>query len=334
MRAGNATARDEARLIQAADWLQRIDADDVSEQQLQSWLDWYGKSEANRTAFEDLQRLHQKLRDAPDDYRRALAGLGRATPTRKRSAWPLWATAAAVVLVISGALLGFNEHLIRWNVPVTLESRHATNRDVSLPDGSHMTLGGDTAVAVKYSTAQRLLDIGEGEAYFKVEHDATRPFTVLAGDVRITALGTAFNVQRGANRVSVSVTEGVVAVAEGNEPAVKVEAAHVLHIAQRPPSEEHAVTPPVVNAVDPSVAVAWTHGQLQFVNEPLSTVVESLNRYADREIVIGDPRVGELAYTGTVLPERADEWIAHLAEVFPVRTVPLKNGSVVLLAPP
>src|SRR3546814_12357098 len=52
----------------------------------------------------------------------------------------------------------------------------------------------------------------EGEAWFQVARDKSRPFVVEAGKVRVQAVGTAFSVRRDENGASVFVTEGVVEI--------------------------------------------------------------------------------------------------------------------------
>jgi len=70
---------------------------------------------------------------------------------------------------------------------------------------------------------------------------------------------------------------------------------------------------------------------LQFSGEPLGAVVESVNRYARRQIVKVEPEVAAWSYTGTVQRNRADEWIDNLPQIFPVKKVDLPDGNVVLV---
>jgi len=77
--------------------------------------------------------------------------------------------------------------------------------------------------------------------------------------------------------------------------------------------------------------LAWTNGQIQFVDTPLSQVVRTVSPYARGRIMIDDPRVADLTYSGTVFRDRVDEWARALPAVFPVRTVALSDGSVALV---
>lgn len=85
-------------------------------------------------------------------------------------------------------------------------------RRIVLADGSALELGSDTALSVRFDSRQRQLTLHRGQAYFQVAADATRRFSVRAGQGISTALGTQFDVKLLDDIVTVSVTEHAVAV--------------------------------------------------------------------------------------------------------------------------
>ena len=56
----------------AADWLQRLDHPDLSEEELQAWLKWHDESEQNRRAFEDMQGMYRKLGSLSAEQKREM----------------------------------------------------------------------------------------------------------------------------------------------------------------------------------------------------------------------------------------------------------------------
>jgi len=72
--------------------------------------------------------------------------------------------------------------------------------------------------------------LDSGEAYFDVVHDAKRPFTVYAGNRRITDIGTKFSVFRNGDDVRVTVREGRVRVEVLDQMGMPVvaDAGHVV----------------------------------------------------------------------------------------------------------
>lgn len=65
-----------------------------------------------------------------------------------------------------------------------------------LPDGTIVNLNSASRVRyVEDAVAGRRIVELEGEAFFEVAKDKNRPFTVVAGDISTTAIGTSFNVK-------------------------------------------------------------------------------------------------------------------------------------------
>jgi ferric-dicitrate binding protein FerR (iron transport regulator) len=91
---------------------------------------------------------------------------------------------------------------------------------VYLPDGTIVVLK-DNAV-LRFNTAlfdkqDRTVRL-EGEAFFDVRHDVTKPFIVQAGAINTRVLGTSFGVRAlpGDNTAEVAVTRGLVEVSNRN----------------------------------------------------------------------------------------------------------------------
>jgi transmembrane sensor len=101
-------------------------------------------------------------------------------------------------------------------------------RRVPLRDGSQVTLGKQTRIAVAYEPSTRRVRLESGEALFEVAKDPSRPFVVEGGNVRIRAIGTAFLVNRRPDgAVEVTVTKGIVDVwreTTSPEPATRLAA--------------------------------------------------------------------------------------------------------------
>jgi ferric-dicitrate binding protein FerR (iron transport regulator) len=74
-------------------------------------------------------------------------------------------------------------------------NRTGKTKKISLKDGSEVELAEGGVLHYRESFAPDKRDIYlTGSAVFKVEKDAARPFTVYAGNVHVTALGTVFKV--------------------------------------------------------------------------------------------------------------------------------------------
>jgi transmembrane sensor len=127
---------------------------------------------------------------------------------------------------------------------------------------------------------------------FEVAHDPTRPFRVTVGNSEIRDLATEFDVYRKSNgSVVVTVLSGQVAIKElatGSaqpawterllRPNEQIEYTQASLIA-----DVHAVTAPK--------SVRWREGLLETEGQSFATVVNELNRYTSKPILVADPRL-------------------------------------------
>jgi transmembrane sensor len=212
-------------------------------------------------------------------------------------------------------------------------------RSEHLKDGSEVTLGARSAISLQFSAAYRSVRLDRGEAWFRVAHDVHRPFIVSAGTRTITAVGTAFVVERLADRVLVTVTEGVVEVAPQSPSQVptpilstKTSLAHAgaLPVARGQQfSYEDSGSAALVKNADFQAATAWSEGQLEFDHLSLKDVVQVVNRYSRRTIAV-DESSGKQIVTGVVQESQIDAWVRRLPDIYPVKILESATGICVL----
>lgn len=210
-------------------------------------------------------------------------------------------------------------------------SRHGERLSVRLADGSHVTLNTDSLLEVAYDERQRRVRLIQGQALFEVAKHQPRPFVVEAGDRRITATGTAFDVRLDRDRVKVVLIEGRVVV----DPLQARGLAGVLPLERQAlaPGEElradagQAVS---VTAADVDRDTGWSRGQLVFRDARLGDAVAEMNRYAARTVVIEDPRIAELKISGVFGTARPENFQAMLTQYYPLVLTP-RTGAVQVL---
>jgi transmembrane sensor len=168
-------------------------------------------------------------------------------------------------------------------------------RQVPLADGSTATINTASKVAVRFEKKERLIRLAEGEAWFRVAHDKTRPFIVEAGDVRVRAVGTAFSVRRRNGSADVLVTEGVVEtwVVGKEAQAVRIAAGSKAFVSKD--AGEIAATS-ASSEIDR--ALAWRLGELALDGETLEYAVDEINRYNTKKLVIDSPELAREPLVG------------------------------------
>lgn len=327
--------------VAAADWLQVLDSPEVTEAQLQSWLEWCSASAQNRDAFSDMQRLYRRLAHLSAAERQRLRWR---LPGRRSflEGPPLrWGLAACALLIGALCLVPSFQSFMAGASLSTYVASADRHRTVQLADGSRVVLAPDAMLTVRYSRNVRAVQLERGRAYFEVHHDRHRPFLVRSGSVQVIAVGTAFNVSRDDSGVAVTVTDGTVdvdpvpATADLNNWYRPIAVDHPTRLSKghRLVIDSAADQRGTTFAAD-ARSPEWHHGQMAWKGGRLSDVIEAINRDAATPIRLGDPRVADLRYSGTILRGHVDEWVAALSSIYPVQVTKLDDGSIVLTLAP
>ncbi|GLQ88069.1 FecR family protein [Dyella flagellata] len=311
----------------AADWWVRLREADAGGEVIEQWLEWAGQDERHLETFERLNELAERLGGLDQVSRQGLIrAFARPAPPQRR--WfPLAAAASIAAVMLSGALyVGWTHFAVVVTPQVVYQSGVGQNREFSLPDGTKVALGAASRLSVKYSNDQRSVEITDGEAYFNVVHDDRRPFVVTIGNMTVRDIGTAFDVRRTGERVTVAVTQGRVAISSRRlqvRPHSTLEATAGQRVTYDSDKSNF-----VVDIVTPAQATAWRQNRLEFIDEPLSVVVANLDRYASKPVHVADADLNALSYTGTIRTDAIDSWVDALPEVFPLRVSKQANGIV------
>lgn len=180
-------------------------------------------------------------------------------------------------------------------------------RKVPLADGSIASINSDSRLKMNEPGTTRGAEVVQGEAWFGVAKDKSRPFVVAAGDTRVRAVGTGFSVRRHEGGSEVLVTEGSVEVWSSQGSAGK----RLLKAGDRAFVPVRAVSISVERAPDDiKRKLAWRDGMVIFVNQTLADAVADFNRYSRKKIEIVDPALGGRTFIGQY-PVNAPELFAR-----------------------
>ena len=240
----------------------------------------------------------------------ALSGRPDRRPERspRRPAWAPASLAAGLVVALLGAGVA-HDHLTGRYVADLGEVRR-----IALEDGSTMMLNSGSIARVRYEAGERRIELRRGEASFEVAHDADRPFTVRAGDLRVRAVGTEFVVRLEPRQVSVTVSEGVVEVNrpdEGPEARRRIGERDQIIATNSSPLAAHRLAEDEV-----ARQLAWRDGLLVFDGEPLGDAAAEVNRYAGLPVVIDDPDLRGETFVGVFRLGDSRAFAAAVAATF------------------
>lgn len=199
-------------------------------------------------------------------------------PAKRSARRPAWfVPAVSFALAAAAAFVAAPVVLLRLQADHIADT--AEVRTIPLEDGSEVTLGPASAIAVAYQAAERRVKLLEGEAFFAVKPDPLRPFRVEARAVEASVLGTSFDVRLDEGAVTVAVAEGKVRVTGAATPEL-LGAGQTVRVDRAGLGTRGSEPPEMVSA--------WRHGQLYLQNRALGEAVDDLRRYFPGSIVIAD----------------------------------------------
>jgi transmembrane sensor len=273
--------------FEAAQWIERRDCTEWTEVDEAGFNIWIDTSPYHRVAFlrldsgwKNTERL-AALRTEPQGFLRA--------PERFIAITKRGVAALGVIAVIAAAVVYYTFAPSYQSYATGVGGRAS----FTLADGSRIEMNTDTVVRILMRSDRRKILLEKGEAYFDVVHDSAHPFTVIAGDGRITDLGTKFSVRREADHLEVALYEGRARVAELGAHAATLTPGDVVTASSTFFSVKHK------SGMDISKNLSWRRGVLVFDDTPLAEAARELNRYNDTKILITDPAVGRVGMGGT-----------------------------------
>lgn len=185
------------------------------EELVKQWYNSFSESEENVPGLEHPQAIATLRMEMDKAIRKRLS--------EPRTTWrrAVSIAAAAVILCTTGTVFYLRQ---QPQVPTDYESHSITYREITtgirqvkkltLPDSSVIHLNANSRLQITEPFSKREVILEEGEAYFQVAPDATRPFRVKTPRMAVDVLGTVFNVRsyRALENSIVSVDEGKVRI--------------------------------------------------------------------------------------------------------------------------
>lgn len=250
---------------------------------------------------------------------------------------------ALLLFVIVGIGLAWHHQYAQPVFAQSYASARGELMDVPLPDGSQVQLDTETEIDVVFYRQRRELLLRKGQAMFSVQADAARPFRVVAGQTRVTVVGTRFSVrytpqQTGMEAVQVAVERGRVRVAAHPDSFARWLSASI----GGPPAAELVAgqqvfalrdgEPGPIRSIPPDAVAPWRNYRISFVDTPLGQALAELGRYVDTGLVIRDARVAELRISGSFDPRQVDALKRLLPHALPVRLVSVDGAAEIVPA--
>ena len=243
---------------------------------------------------------------------------------------PLWGNQAwlRAAAVVSGLLvLGGLGYEYQRRQPVEVNTAYSQLRQVTLPDGSAITLNAHSTLHYgkdwnQHQTREVWLD---GEAFFNIRHTATnQKFIVHTPDVTVEVLGTTFDLFRRDGTTKVALATGRVRVsAGGTEPQQLIMKPGDLVEFSR---QSNRLTRRPVNV---TAYAAWTRRKLVFDDTPMAEVIALLHDNYGFTVRLTDDTILAETLSGEIQTDSEATLLRALGKALDVRIT--KDGSTLTI---
>lgn len=247
---------------------------------------------------------------------------------------PLLLRLAAAAAIVTGLFVTINYFVTGRNNSKTYSAVYGERKNIQLPDGSVVTLnaGSNIKINEEYGAITRDVYL-EGEAFFEVKHDTSRPFIVHTPAMDVKALGTSFNVKAYTDEknTETSLISGLVEVTlkENNNrkmllyPNQKIEwkngSNHIAQNNSATGNNDDLLTDSlpkklIVTSKGDIKEIAWKENKLIFDDEEFQHIATLLERWYGVKINFKDDAIYHYRFTGTYEKEDLNTVLEYLKE--------------------
>ncbi|MBW7896296.1 MAG: FecR domain-containing protein [Opitutaceae bacterium] len=347
------------RQEEAARWLARRDAG-LSAAEAEEFAQWLAAAPAHREAWAELESMWTGIDRARDEglADEMMRELERRRQRRQRTRWRAVIGLAAAAVVAAGITVIFHDPSATKPTPGVAAYQtggHAAQDDQPgdgirstppasdanavilrpqqrrLADGSVVELNEHALISVDFTAEVRTVQLLSGTAHFEIKRDPARPFVVRSGPVTVRAVGTAFVVEQGEDAADVLVTEGLVDVSRQGEPAAaQLRVGRHGQVLMTHAPGDHAPEVSILSAAEVERRLLWRAPKLKLRGAALAEVVELLNQMNRTQLVLGDPALAELRFSGIFRADNAEGFVQMLENYYGVRATRTDNNEYLL----
>ncbi|AMB80482.1 FecR family protein [Pseudomonas paraversuta] len=306
----HAPAQYDAITEAAAQWCMRLHEPDCTNQEREAFAVWLHADPLHAIEYEAMLDIWDISEHLPRP-----AQITAGPEKQRRSTWQRLSIAAAIPL-IAVPLAAYGGWQLGW-VPSSYQRLEAGNsvKTVTLADGSQAELNLGTQLTFSNYKDQRRVSLKNGEAFFKVSHDASHPFVVQAAEGRIRVTGTQFNVWMYEDQVRVTLVEGSVLVTSNKN--LKSDGLR-LEPGMQARYKAGDYAPQISQTYTNAPELAWRDGKLVLDNLPLADALPLINRYLGTPLVLADNAAGKLRIGGVFNTRDINQLVNSLPKVLPV----------------
>lgn len=327
---------------QAIQWVLDLSSLDVTDQDRASFQHWLNDDERHRDMYQQAEKVWVDLTNMDADPQMTdldwrldtskAKGAGD-TPVKDSRGFWTWlmkpvVTAVAAILTVSAAILYWHSS-VDTQAPRQYANSQIQTENYSLEDGSQVVLGALSSFDVKFTDNERRIVVKDGDAFFSVSRDSSRPFVVQVGNTSVRVLGTRFDIHKGPREIRVSVEEGTVEVT--SQPANSVSKRSRLVAGQKVVASRSGELSAVQEIAIEEVG-SWRQGRLSYEEAFLAEIVADANRYCDVQIILASKSLGNSKLTTSFRTGQCEQLLEGISVSLDLEIVKTEQGPLLLKA--
>ncbi|MEM9859048.1 MAG: FecR domain-containing protein [Bacteroidota bacterium] len=301
---------------------------------------WLNANDRNKEEFNKLKLLweassHAKeasLIDVKSDWQKVKLRIDDEPKVRSLSAAKQQGSVFTRLMRVAAVITFLVVAYLTWPVLSGLNPAEMTTitalsdtSAVVLADGSKVLLNKNSRLVYpeKFSGNTRTVTL-EGEAFFDVVKDPSKPFLIKSGRAITEVVGTSFSVNAGIkNKVLVTVVTGKVLLynemnQEGKLAIVPGEQGQLKNESQL-----------LKKVNDDLNFLSWKTGVLTFQNTPINKVIKDLSTHYDRPLKLGSSALKTCTLTATFDKQPLENVLDELQLVLPIQIL-MQDKKIIL----
>jgi transmembrane sensor len=295
--------------------------------------DWVAASADNKSVFDNLKNIwdqteqvrpNTEVQQTEAAWQKVKARIQKPQeikPTKRSLSYILTRAAAAAIIIIG--MVTF--YIVNTNTQkgtlqmVEISTKKGEKRQLALADGTTVWLNAETTIRYpeKFDGNTREVFV-DGEAYFKVQHNAQKPFRVHTGDLTTQVLGTSFNVLAypESETITVALDEGKVALDFENQH-MELQPGYKARFTKK----EHTLAKTEII----SKHNLWRNNILDFNNITLADAAQTIERWFGKKVIINGTQIQNCRLTTSFSNPKLDEVLEIITSVLALE-MEEKNG--------
>ncbi|MEW6641754.1 MAG: FecR domain-containing protein [Pseudomonadota bacterium] len=321
------TPADKAALrTEALDWLRRLHSGEATPADAEALERWRARSPAHARAFADAALFWGVLGEAAGKAERDRA---IAMPALRPDRHPTrrgFVVGGAALAASAAGVLAVRPPLALWPSVAELAADYRTGtgerRQLEIGDVAAVELNTRTSLDLRPpADGDARIELITGEAAVSTRGATDRELVVIAGNGRVASHAASFNIRKDGAAVSVSCITGAVAVTCRDRTVA-------VGVGQQLAYDGQGIGE--VTAIDPETITAWKRGLLMFRREPLSRVIDEVNRYRSGRVILVDAALGQRQIVANFRLDRIDDVVDFMAKAMGIRVRSLPGGVVLV----